>query len=59
MAVTEAQKRYLAKYDKKTVGFFLRFRKGADADIIEWLRAQPCKTAYIRDLIKADIDGEK
>ena len=43
------------KYDAKTVQYVFRFRKGADADIIERLGTVPAKTDYLRELVRRDI----
>lgn len=58
MPVSEAQKRAKAKWDMKTIQFLFRFRLKEDSDIIDKLRATPCKTAYLRKLIRADIDAD-
>lgn len=52
---TDAQKRAKARYDKTTKALVLRFRCGADADIIERLESVPQKTEYLRRLIRQDI----
>jgi hypothetical protein len=52
---TDAQKRAKARYDKTTKSYVLRFRRGADADIIERLESVPQKTEYIRSLVRRDI----
>ena len=54
--LNEAQKRANAKYKKKTyynVGFQLN--KATNQDLIEWLEAQPNKTGYLKELIRADM----
>ena len=58
MAASEAQRRAVTKYSKKTTQFVFRFRSVEDADIIARLRDVPCKTGYIRALIRGDINGE-
>lgn len=58
MPVSEAQKRAKRKYDVKTTQYVFRFRNEADAEIIAKLKSVPLKTAYIRQLIKADIDAD-
>lgn len=52
---TDAQKRAKARYDKTTKALVLRFRRGADADIVERLESVPQKTEYLRKLIRQDI----
>lgn len=54
----QRQKLAKARYDAKTVQFVFRFRKGADADIIERLKGMPAKTDYIRGLIREDMTRE-
>ena len=53
---TEAQKRAAAKYEKehvrrKVVKFF-----PADADLLEHLESQPRQNAYIKELIRRDME---
>ena len=53
---TEAQKRAAAKYEKanvrrKVVKFF-----PADSDILDHLESQPRQNAYIKELIRRDMD---
>lgn len=54
-AQLEAQKRY----DKKnTLGVYLKLNTGTDADVIQKLENVPSKQAYIKGLIRADIQKE-
>ena len=53
--VTEAGKRAMRRYARKTVQVIFRLRKDADADIIARLSSVPNKTEYIRNLIQEDI----
>lgn len=56
MASTEAQKRAAAKWTKaNTVSVTLRMNKETEADIIEWLEAQPNKSAALKELIRKQI----
>ena len=56
MAQTEAQKRASAKYIKDKVrAFNLRFY-GTDADILAHFEAQPRKAAYLKRLIREDME---
>ncbi len=55
MAVSEAQKRAKAKYDRKTKELVLRFRLNQDRDVIQRLDEVPNKTEFIRELIRCDI----
>lgn len=59
MAVSDAQKRAKAKYDRKTTQYVFRFRNEADAEIIERLKSVTSKTGYIRELIIKDIHGDE
>lgn len=56
--VTEAGKRAMRRYARKTVQFIVRLRKDADADIIARLNSVPNKTEYIRGLIRNDLGKE-
>lgn len=54
---TDAQKRARNKYEKEKVkAFNLRFFP-ADAELYEHLRKQPKMAAYIKDLIRKDMEG--
>lgn len=57
MAVTDAQKAAMRKYDKKTKQFVFRLRLNADADVIERLETVPQRTEYLRRLVRRDIRG--
>lgn len=58
MMVSEAQKRALKRYEQKMEQFVIKFRKDADADVIERLKAVENRTGYIRRLVLKDIYGE-
>ena len=56
MAVSEAQRRALENYRKKSVKqLSVRFYP-ADADVWEWLSAQENRQAYVRGLIRRDME---
>lgn len=59
--VSEAQKRACKRYYEKNKGNYkavlLRFNKETDKDVIAALESAPSKTAYVRDLVRGDIDG--
>ena len=56
---TEAQKRATVKWNKaNTVLITLRFNKEKDKDVLKRLDEKG-KTAYIRELIKKDMQSEK
>ena len=55
--VTEAQKRATAKSEKENVkAFNLRFFP-ADMDLYEHLKEQPKMAAYLKDLIRRDMES--
>lgn len=54
MALTEAQKRAKAKYNEKVVKVTIELYP-TDKDLIEKLQEQPSKQAYIKELIRKDI----
>ncbi len=59
MAVSEAQKRATAKYQKANTKMrSVRFYP-SERDILAWLDAQPNKQGYIKDLIRADMEQRK
>ena len=56
MSMTDAQKRAQAKYVKEKVrAFNLRFFP-ADADILAHFEKQPNKAAYLKELIRRDME---
>lgn len=55
--VSEAGKRAMRRYARKTMQVIVRLRKDADADIIARLSSVPNKTEYIRWLVRRDIRG--
>lgn len=58
--MTAKRTEYQNKYDaKNTVQFKLKYNKRTDAEIIEFLRSQPNKQGYIRELIKRDKNFPK
>lgn len=53
---TEAQRRAKSKYEKENVkAFNLRFFP-ADMDLYEHLKAQPKMAAYLKELIRKDME---
>lgn len=53
---SEAQKRAVAKYDAaNTKSHLLKLNKKTDADIIAYLDQQPNKLAYLKKLIRDDM----
>lgn len=59
MAQTDAQKRAALAYKKKSVKQLNISLFPDDADLIEWLDGMPNKAAYIRGLIRADMEANK
>lgn len=52
----ESRNRKQAKYDKEhTSGFYMKLNTRTDADIIQWLWAQPSKQGAIKRLIREEI----
>lgn len=56
MPLTEAQKRAKAIYNKKITKVQIELISPQDDDIIEKLSEQPSKQAYIKELIRKDIN---
>ena len=53
---SDAQKRAVSKYDAtNTKSFLLNLNKKTDADIIAFLEQQPNKLAYLKNLIRDDM----
>ena len=53
---SDAQKRSVAKYDAaNTKSHLLKLNKNTDADIIAHLDQQPNKLAYLKKLIRDDM----
>ena len=53
---SDAQKRAVAKYDAaNTKSHLLKLNKNTDADIITHLDQQPNKLAYLKKLIRDDM----
>lgn len=53
--LTEAQKRAKARYNAKATKVQVELISPQDDDIIEKLKNQPSKQAYIKELIRKDI----
>ena len=59
MATTEAQRRASAKYRQRnvkcqTISFYPQHM-----ELYEWLRAQPNRNEYMRELIRKDMQAHK
>lgn len=56
-ASKQAQREYGKQYDKENrVNYAFKLNKLVDADIIEWLEKIPSRQAYIKDLIRKDMN---
>ena len=56
--LTEAQKRAKKKYREKTKRYVIEFFP-TDKELIDRIEAQPKKHAYIKNLIRQDIERDK
>ncbi|WP_072500610.1 hypothetical protein [Olsenella phocaeensis] len=56
MAVSDAQRRADAKYKRESTKTAVARFYPADADLWEWLCAQPNKAGYIKRLIREDME---
>lgn len=53
---SDAQKRAVAKYDREnTKSYLLKLNRKTDADIIAFLEQQPNKLAYLKKLIRENM----
>ena len=59
MAISDAQKRATAKYLREKVKTFSVRLYPADADLVEWLDAQPNKQGYVKRLIREDMEQRR
>ncbi len=60
MKIRECDYRASQKYRReKCRKVQIELNKTIDADILEWLDAQPNKQGYLKDLIRADIAKSK
>lgn len=59
MAVSDAQRRANERYRKESVRqVTVRFYP-TEADIWEWLQAQPNKAGYVKELIRRDMEARR
>lgn len=58
MALTDAQRRAQAKYRKNNVRSVNVAFYPADAELLEWLDAQPSKAGTIKRLIREEMEKE-
>ena len=60
MAITDAQKKAQAKYDKNnTKNITFKFNKKTDADILAKLDSVDNKQGYLKELIRKDMSASK
>lgn len=59
MATSEAQKRASAKYNKANIKQRVVNFSPHELDLLEHLDAQPNKSGYIKQLIKADMEAKR
>lgn len=61
--MNEKQKRYEKKLREQGIvrrtSFHLSYHNELDKDVINWLKHQPNKNRYIKQLIQQDIRGKK
>lgn len=55
--VTEAQKKAMLRYNRKTKSYLLRLRLREDADVIKRIESVSNKCDYLRALVRRDIRG--
>lgn len=54
---TEAQRRALSNYRKKTKSIVVRFYpKESDEEMYAWLKSQENTTEYLKGLVRADME---
>lgn len=59
MAVSDAQRRANERYRKESVRqVTVRFYP-TEADIWEWLRSQPNRSGYVKELIRRDMEARR
>lgn len=56
MAISDAQKRADAKYKRESTKTAVTRFYPAEADLWEWLDAQPNKAGYVKRLIREDME---
>lgn len=59
MAVSDAQRRASEKYRRESVRQTTTRFYPAEADLWEWLNAQPNKAGYVKRLIREDMERRK
>ena len=64
MALSEEAKRKKSKYNvernkKVSISVSLHFQRATDMDVVNYIKAQPNKVEYIRQLVRADMQSSK
>lgn len=64
MALSEEAKRKKSKYNAErnqlvSINMNLRFQKATDMDVVDYIKAQPNKVEYIRQLVRADMQAKQ
>ena len=64
MALSEEAKRKKSKYNAErnqlvSLKMTLSFQKATDMDVVDYIKAQPNKVEYIRQLVRADMQAKQ
>lgn len=64
MALSEEAKKRKSKYNAErnqlvSINMNLRFQKATDMDVVDYIKAQPNKVEYIRQLVRADMQAKQ
>lgn len=64
MALSEEAKKKKSKYNAErnqlvSVRMEFRFQKATDMDVVDYIKAQPNKVEYIRQLVRADMQAKQ
>lgn len=64
MALSEEAKKNKSKYNsernkKVSIPISLHFQKATDMDVVDYIKAQPNKVEYIRQLVRADMQAKQ
>lgn len=64
MALSEEAKKKKSKYNsernkKVSIRMTLSFQKATDMDVVNYIKAQPNKVEYIRQLVRADMQAKQ
>lgn len=64
MALSEEAKKNKSKYNsernkKVSIPISLHFQRATDMDVVDYIKAQPNKVEYIRQLVRADMQAKQ